>query len=440
MPDFRIEKGASGGGTPGGSDTQVQFNDAGAFGGDAGLTYNKTTNVLKITSGELNVPGAGATSEQFGTGAVASSDNATAVGNSALSSGGAGNTVAVGKSSTASASRSTSIGASCSVANTDSVGIGYSVNIAGSGTSSVAIGATAGATEDGAIAIGATASASGAGAIVLGSNAACTNANTFVAGSSTQPITDVFFSEGVTDATAVAFTLNGTGGSGTNNAGADLQLAGGRSTGSANGANITFFSSPAGGTGTTLRTLSKIATVKNNQGIDQALIGCIFTQTADKSVTNTVAETSIVGTGVGTLTLPARFFTVGKTIRITMSGVYSTVAVTGDTVTIKIKYGSTVLASKASTALVTGGTNLFWESEVLVTCRSTGASGTVQVSGGVRYQVAGAVVVEDELNNSVGTTTLDTTASGLFDITVTHSGADASNTVKSLVGAFEVLN
>ena len=38
---------ASGGsGTPGGSDTQVQFNDASAFGGDSGLTYNKTSNVL----------------------------------------------------------------------------------------------------------------------------------------------------------------------------------------------------------------------------------------------------------------------------------------------------------------------------------------------------------------------------------------------------------
>lgn len=44
-----------GGGTPGGSDTQVQFNDGGAFGGDAGLTYNKTTDVL--TAGGVNVSG-----------------------------------------------------------------------------------------------------------------------------------------------------------------------------------------------------------------------------------------------------------------------------------------------------------------------------------------------------------------------------------------------
>jgi len=42
---------ASGSGTPGGSDTQVQFNDGGSFGGDAGLTYNKTTNQLDVAGG-----------------------------------------------------------------------------------------------------------------------------------------------------------------------------------------------------------------------------------------------------------------------------------------------------------------------------------------------------------------------------------------------------
>jgi hypothetical protein len=40
---------AAGGGSPGGSDTQVQFNDGGStFGGDSGLTYNKTTDNLTV--------------------------------------------------------------------------------------------------------------------------------------------------------------------------------------------------------------------------------------------------------------------------------------------------------------------------------------------------------------------------------------------------------
>lgn len=40
--------------TPGGADTQVQFNDSGAFGGDSGLVYNKTTDSLTV-SGSLTV-------------------------------------------------------------------------------------------------------------------------------------------------------------------------------------------------------------------------------------------------------------------------------------------------------------------------------------------------------------------------------------------------
>lgn len=41
--------GAGGGAaTPGGADTQVQFNDGGALGGDAGLSYNKTTDKLTV--------------------------------------------------------------------------------------------------------------------------------------------------------------------------------------------------------------------------------------------------------------------------------------------------------------------------------------------------------------------------------------------------------
>lgn len=40
--------GGGGGGTPGGSDTQVQFNDAGSFGGDSAFTWTKATNVLTL--------------------------------------------------------------------------------------------------------------------------------------------------------------------------------------------------------------------------------------------------------------------------------------------------------------------------------------------------------------------------------------------------------
>lgn len=50
-----VQRGAGsvggGGGTPGGSNTQVQYNDGGAFGGDAGLTFNEATDILTAVGG-----------------------------------------------------------------------------------------------------------------------------------------------------------------------------------------------------------------------------------------------------------------------------------------------------------------------------------------------------------------------------------------------------
>ena len=43
------QTGGGGSGTPGGANTQIQFNDSGTFGGNANLTFNKTTSVLTIT-------------------------------------------------------------------------------------------------------------------------------------------------------------------------------------------------------------------------------------------------------------------------------------------------------------------------------------------------------------------------------------------------------
>jgi hypothetical protein len=51
--------GTGGNGTPGGANTQVQFNDAGDFGGASGFTFDKNTNVLSVSgniiAGTLNV-------------------------------------------------------------------------------------------------------------------------------------------------------------------------------------------------------------------------------------------------------------------------------------------------------------------------------------------------------------------------------------------------
>lgn len=178
-----------------------------------------------------------------------------------------------------------------------------------------------------------------------------------------------------------------------------------------------------------------------NTAIQESIPGVLFTQTADKTVSNTVTETSIIGTGVGSITLPANFFVAGKTIRIKVNGVYSTPALATPSVTIKIKYGSTAVASVTTSSLLSGASNLEFDGNVLITGRTTGSSGTVMTGGDIRYAtgVAGTSAT-DPLNNSGSTTTINTTTSNALDVTVTWDSATSTRSAKSIVSSFEVLN
>ena len=65
---------ASAGGAPGGADTQVQFNDGGStFGGDAGFTYNNTSDV--VTAGSFATTAAGTPTLSSNTGVEISATN-----------------------------------------------------------------------------------------------------------------------------------------------------------------------------------------------------------------------------------------------------------------------------------------------------------------------------------------------------------------------------
>lgn len=108
------------------------------------------------------------------------------------------------------------------------------------------------------------ADAASVGAIVLGRAATATGSNEMVVGSETIPVASYYFGEGETSTTPSTTTVQTTGGSGSNVAGASLNLAAGRGTGSAAGGSINMQTSAAGGSGTTLRSLSTVATFDIN--------------------------------------------------------------------------------------------------------------------------------------------------------------------------------
>lgn len=159
---------ASSSGTPGGSNTQVQFNDSSAFGGDAGLTYNKTTDSLTI-AGDLTVSGNDIT---FGSGRFAIGSSVTASGN---------NDLAIGMSALARGDFGVAIGYAASSgtaggANQTSVAIGYSSTA--TGDSGVVVGRQSSANYQSAVAIGRAAAAGNEYTVAIGYNISATGSGT----------------------------------------------------------------------------------------------------------------------------------------------------------------------------------------------------------------------------------------------------------------------
>lgn len=128
------------------------------------------------------------------------------------------------------------IGNLCSITNgANNTAIGSSASTS-TGVQNVVVGSGANVSggSAGAIAIGYQAAASGNFGIALGQSSAAT-ANTFVAGSAAGFTADVYFGKGITNTSATAYTIHGTGGSGSDNVGGNLILAPGIGTGTANG-------------------------------------------------------------------------------------------------------------------------------------------------------------------------------------------------------------
>lgn len=167
----------------------------------------------------------------------------------------------------------------------------------------------------------------------------------------------------------------------------------------------------------------------------------LFTSTTTQTVAATTAETTIIGSGSGSLTLPANYLTVGKTIRFSIRGLYSAPAISVGTITIRIKLGSTTLASGTASSLVALASNLGFDGECVITCRSIGASGSVIIMGGVTYGVgANLSPFVTPVNNGTSTSTVDTTSALTFTCTVQWSNNTVGNSVSSLNCLLEGLN
>lgn len=179
----------------------------------------------------------------------------------------------------------------------------------------------------------------------------------------------------------------------------------------------------------------------NIGGASQVPSVAAFTGIADTIITNTDQETQALPSGIGNLTFPANYFTVGKQVILCGEGVYSTPAITSGTVTIRVKLNQTTIASRTTTALLTSADREPFNFCTTITFRTVGTNASFMVSGGASYRTGSGLVAMDSLDNQGNLVSgVDTTKQQTLNVTAQWDTASTSKIVKTTNANVRVLN
>ncbi len=157
----------------------------------------------------------------------------------------------------------------------------------------------------------------------------------------------------------------------------------------------------------------------------------LFTQVNNTTITDTAAETSLLGFGIGSKTLPTEFLTFGKTIKIEMWGKVSTNN-TNRNVNIRYKLGSTEIG-QTGTVTLPNVTNETFKIEIITTSRFIGVSGVTTTQGFITiHQGTPSSPIELDIHDVNLSGTVISNASILpIDVTWQWVTANINNTVTS---------
>lgn len=162
-----------------------------------------------------------------------------------------------------------------------------------------------------------------------------------------------------------------------------------------------------------------------------------FVQTANRSFNTTNAVETLFGSGVGSLDLLANLLTVGKSVRIKIAGFFSSFSSAGN-FTIALTLDGVTIATTGATVMTNSMSNVGFELDFIITCRSVGVGGTVFGQGMFK---AGTTSVNSAVVDVVATAAaaVDTTVPLTIDVTWQWGTSNASNAVTVTNAIVEVL-
>jgi hypothetical protein len=161
------------------------------------------------------------------------------------------------------------------------------------------------------------------------------------------------------------------------------------------------------------------------------VMGGLYSQIASSTpVTNTLAETSLLGGGIGTLIVPANGFQVGDAFKFDMFGHIS--SLNNVDLQIKVKANSVILGDTGLLRLPLT-TAKHWNFELNFTIRAIGGAGVAAInSGGLfNYSKNASNAFEGVDFVTLENTLFNTTIANTLSITAQWSSASTSNSIYS---------
>lgn len=157
----------------------------------------------------------------------------------------------------------------------------------------------------------------------------------------------------------------------------------------------------------------------------------LYAQTGNSVVVSgTTSELSLIGGGVGTLSVGSNQFQVGDSYRTDFGGYLSTK--NNDTMRIRVKSGSVLIADSGAQTMV-AATNDIWQLSINFTIRSLGSAGNASIVTLCAFHTTKQAnnTQGGFAFNNVNNTTFDTTISNTLDVTVQFSSSDSQNSIYS---------
>lgn len=167
----------------------------------------------------------------------------------------------------------------------------------------------------------------------------------------------------------------------------------------------------------------------------------IWSTTARQTMASTSDTSCFSATGQGPgLTIPANGGYAGNQYLLNCNGFYTVPAANASTITIKIKWGATTVASATVPAVATASTNLPFTATANCTIITIGATGTMECFGSLSFAagLAGTTVLYTFVTTA-SAVTIDTTVSSKIDLTAAWSAVPSTQSAVTSIASAMIL-